>query len=127
MHKENERKEFWRKWRMRVRSFTVHGECTGSHLTLHLIRQENLSVYGEYAERIYACIENVQRDSAYSPNTSRDTKLSIARLIIVQNKNISRSFFIQDGWVGLSQKTSHTIVPLISLLHPVIRHSFFSY
>jgi hypothetical protein len=46
------------------------GECAKkfllfrrSHQTLLHIRQENLCVYGEYAERMHACVESLQRDS----------------------------------------------------------------
>ncbi len=56
---KNACKEFWHKWRIRVKNFAAYGECAGkfllfhqSHQTLLYISQENLSIYGEYAERI---------------------------------------------------------------------------
>ncbi len=60
----------------------VHGEfqvvCgTQKFKRTHIIRRKNLCIHGEDEKRLLA----------YSPNTPRETKLSISRLIMVQHEN----------------------------------------
>jgi hypothetical protein len=70
----------------------------------------NLCVHRECAKRLLA----------YSPNMQRDTKLSIARLIIVQNKKFARSFLFKQDGLDKAKKPSH--LTLLSLY--LIKHSF---
>ncbi len=63
---------------------------------------KNLCVHGEDAKRLLA----------YSPNTPKDIKVCISRLIIIRIKNILDSFHINYmGWFK-PKKPSHANVPL---------------
>jgi hypothetical protein len=62
-------------------------------------RQENLAVHGDYAERIYAYMENAKSLSPYSLTTPRDIKVCISRLIKIQIKNFFRFYRSYMGWI----------------------------
>ena len=65
------------------------------------MRGKNLCVHGEDAKRILA----------YSPNTPKDIKVCISRLIIIQILKIFWILSIQTIWDGLSQKTISRYCP----------------
>jgi hypothetical protein len=64
---------------------------------------QNDSVHGEYAERIYAHMENTQGESCH--NMPRDINLSIFQLIKEQNEKTSDSLFI--FLMGLNKQKNH--------------------
>jgi hypothetical protein len=88
--------------RIRGKCLTVYGEyekfsIVNSTQNRLQVRGKYLNVFGEYAERIYAYVhgEDAKRLLSYSPNTPRDTKLSISQLTMVQHEISFRS--LQDG------------------------------
>jgi hypothetical protein len=69
------------------------------------IHGKNLCVHGEKAKR----------PLAYSPNTSRDTKLSISQLIMVQHESLLRSLLsVRDG---LDEAKNHFTRLSVSVQH----------
>jgi hypothetical protein len=88
--------------RIREKYLSVYRECdkfriVNSTQNRLQILGKYLNVFGEYAERIYAYVhgEDAKRLLSYSPNTPRDTKLSISQLTMVQHEISFRS--LQDG------------------------------
>ncbi len=69
--------------------FAVHKISAKSIKTYseNTVHGKNLCVHGEGAERLLA----------YSPNTPKDTKLSISGLLMVIHENFRSLLSIQDG------------------------------
>jgi hypothetical protein len=79
------------------------------------MRGKNLCVHGEDAKRIWA----------YSPNTPKDIKVYISRLIIIQILNFFGFFLSKLYGMDKAKKPSHATVPLdVRLLNNSCNVSF---
>ncbi len=104
-HNENELKVYKCIQRIWGKYLSVYGEygefrivcSTQNHLWM---RREYLTLFGEYAERIYAYMEKTQRGSWCILLQRQETqKREISQLIMVQHERFFISLFsIQGGW-----------------------------